>query len=91
MSYLDLSSFGNAVKEEANRIAGDLSYQGIDVHSEEKAAEIAIQALKAMSSDTSAYCTSNDIPIELMYVDGEWKIMYNSAIERMIMGERPGK
>ena len=91
VTYLDLTRFGEAVKEEANRIAGELSFQGVDVSGQEKAMEIGAQALESMRSGAPSCYVTDEIVLELKYTDKEWKILYNSDLERMIMGSSAGR
>jgi len=90
VTYLDLPAFGAAVREEANRIAGELSFQGTDISSEEKAMEIAALAIDSMSEGISRYYFSAELILELRYTDGEWMILYSPELERMIMGNSTG-
>jgi len=50
--------------EEANRIAGELSFQGTDISSEEKAMEIAALAIDSMSEGISRYYFSAELILE---------------------------
>lgn len=89
-TYLDLPRFGAVVKEEANRMAEELSFQGVDVAEEKKAMEIGVQALENMRANAPSCYVTCEIVIELEYVDKEWKIRYSSDLERMITGNCTG-
>lgn len=86
VSYLDLGSFGEAVKKQANSIAGELNYQGIDIFTEEAAVNIALQAIDAVQGSASAFCTSTDIIVQLRYDGDQWLLLHSSELENMIMG-----
>jgi len=90
VTYLDLPGFGEVVKEEADRMAEELSFQGVDVAEESAAMEIGEEALENMRQIVQSCYITHEIVIELEYTDNEWKIRYSPDLERMIMGNCAG-
>lgn len=86
VSYMDFDLLGEAMKKKANAIAAEMNYHGEDIFSEDIAMEIAFEALKEVECSVSDFCISESITVSLVYDGSEWKMLYNEALENMLMG-----